>query len=545
MRKKQITIIRTIFLLLAVFCSPAAGKEAYKVLILPFQIHSEKDLSFLKNGIQDMLTTRLTREGEMIPLGSEISLKAAEGISGMEEKNLASLGKQYGASYVVFGSLTAIGERISTDARLLDVSQGRTKLNFNESGESGDVISHIDRFASRVNDTLFGEQKAANPEAGKETDVTEESRKHPDSLWTGKIEAEEGSRPAAGLGEAAAQLGAVWKSRNFKTAIIGLALGDTDGDGRTELSFIDEKNVYVYRRSKDGFIKIAEIEGDSRDSLISVDAADINGNGKSEIFVSNLNRDSKTLRSFVLEWDGTRFSKTVSDARWYFRVIDVPKRSPMLMGQQRGVNKIFLAGVEELRWDGSQYTEAGVQALPGKVNVFAFNYGDVTNTGHDVTVSFTDDTYLRVADPEGKDDWKSPEPYGGSAIFLEYPMEGAASIGAHKEQDHFYLPQRILITDIDNDGKNEVLVNRGKDAARKLFARLRLFNGGQIECLAWDSFGLYPKWMTRQISGYLSDYAVGDTDGDGKKELVFSVVAKTSSVLGDAKSYIAAQDIQP
>jgi len=162
-----------------------------------------------------------------------------------------------------------------------------------------------------------------------------------------------------------------------------------------------------------------------------------------------------------------------------------------------------------------------------------------------VTLTFGNDTHLRIADPEGKDDWKSPEPYGGSAIFLEYPMEASASIGSHQEQDRFYLPQRILIADVDNDGKNEVLVNRGRDTARRLFARVRLFSGGQIECLAWDSFGLYPKWMTRQISGYLSDYAVGDSDGDGKKELIFSVVAKTSSVIGDAKSYIATQEIVP
>ncbi len=531
-------------LLLAAFCKPALTKEPSKVLILPFQIHSEKDLSFLKNGIQDMLDTRLTREGEMIPLGRETVAQAAEDISGMDEKAAAALGKKYGADYVVFGSLTAIGEKISTDARLLDVSQGRTKLNFNESGDSGDVISHIDRFANQVNDDLFGDPKPEKKMTAKETDTVDESRRHPDSLWTGKIESE-GGRTAAGLGEAAAQLGAVWKSKNFKTAIIGLSIGDTDGDGSNEIVFIDEKNVYVHRRTKDSFVKVAEIQGQTLDSLLSVDVADINGNGRSEIFVSNLNRDSKILRSFVLEWDGTRFQKIVSDARWYFRVIDVPKRGSLLMGQQRGISKIFLPGVEELRWDGSQYAGAGTQMLPGKVNVFGFNYGDVTNTGHEVTVSFGDDTYLRVADPEGKDDWKSPDPYGGSALFLEYPMEASASIGSHQEQDRFYLPQRILIADVDNDGKNEVLVNRGKDAARRLFARLRLFNGGQIECLAWDNFGLYPKWMTRQISGYLSDYAVGDTDSDGKKELVFAVVAKTSSVLGDARSYIATQEIVP
>ncbi|MEE4358029.1 MAG: FG-GAP-like repeat-containing protein [Desulfococcaceae bacterium] len=521
-----------------------AAEESYTVLILPFQIHSENDLDFLKNGIQDMLTTRLSRDGKMRPLDRETVRRAAENLTEINEKTAYAAARQYPADYAVFGSLTVFGDSISTDARLLDVSQNKTLLTFNESGRSnGDVISHIDRFAAAVHDELFGSPKVAKPLPKKEETVADESRKHPDTLWTGRIEAE-GKSPA-GRGQEAGRLGDVWKSRNFKTAIIGLSAGDTDNDGNQEVVFIDEKNVHVYRQMKEGFIKIAEIEGEVNDSLLSVDAADINGNGKAEIFVSNLNRDSRVLRSFVLEWDGNRFQKIVSDIRSYFRVIDVPGRGPLLMSQQRGVNKIFLPGIDELNWDGARYTPASPQMLPRKVNVFAFNYGDVIHNGREEILSFDEETYLSLSDPEGKEDWKSPEPFGGSALYIEYPMEASSSIGSHKEQDHYYLPQRILIADADNDGRNEVLVNRGKDMARRLFARLRLFKGGQIHCLAWDDFGLYPKWMTRQISGYISDYALADIDNDGQKELLFSVVNKMDSVLGDARSYIAAQEILP
>jgi hypothetical protein len=72
-----------------------------------------------------------------------------------------------------------------------------------------------------------------------------------------------------------------------------------------------------------------------------------------------------------------------------------------------------------------------------------------------------------------------------------------------------------------------------------------MFNGGQIECLSWDNFGMYSEWKTREISGYISDYAYGDINNDGEKELVFSVVKSSESVMSDAKSYIASQKILP
>jgi hypothetical protein len=43
--------------------SAAADTAPSRVLLFPFTIHAEKDLSFLNNGIQSMLAARLTRQG--------------------------------------------------------------------------------------------------------------------------------------------------------------------------------------------------------------------------------------------------------------------------------------------------------------------------------------------------------------------------------------------------------------------------------------------------------------------------------------------------
>ena len=96
------------------------------------------------------------------------------------------------------------------------------------------------------------------------------------------------------------------------------------------------------------------------------------------------------------------------------------------------------------------------------------------------------------------------------------PKEIQSQLGINLEEaEHYYLPQRIWIKDIDKDGKTEVIVAKNTDTAGRYFTRLRLFKNGYIACLAWDNMGMYEKWKTREISGHISDYFIADIDNDG------------------------------
>jgi len=107
---------------------------------------------------------------------------------------------------------------------------------------------------------------------------------------------------------------------------------------------------------------------------------------------------------------------------------------------------------------------------------------------------------------------------------------------AHRTTN-YYLPQRIHITDIDNDGFNEIIVLKNHDTAG-IFSRIKAFKEGHIDCLSYDDLGAQLKWQTRKISGYISDYVIGDLNNDGLNEIVFSIVEKKKSLLNKGKSYI-------
>jgi hypothetical protein len=132
---------------------------------------------------------------------------------------------------------------------------------------------------------------------------------------------------------------------------------------------------------------------------------------------------------------------------------------------------------------------------------------------------------------------------GGSGIFLEYYEEGVTkqggSLAGVPEMEHYYIPQRLHVVDIEGDGKNEVVVVNNRATLGKSLDRVRSYKSGHIECLFWDALGLYPKWKTREVSGYISDYTVADFDNDGKLELVFAVDTNLNPFMtSKAKSYL-------
>lgn len=551
--RTTLTALAAFFIVLTAGLAPAEGADdPARLLILPFNIHSSEDLSFLKEGIQDMLATRLGQEGAVRPFTREEMNALLQDIPGdINEQRAKEIGKRAGADYVVFGSLTMIGGSLSTDARMIDLRKDERAVAFSATGaQQGDVISHVDQFARKINRTVFG--RTAEPEpvvAAPAQPQAPDSRRHPEAIWREEMgygfegDAAEGSGPGGyRMGDRPMAAGNVWKSRNYAAHLIGIAVGDVDGDGLNETVFIGKDTVFIYRHANGRMARLGDVETDRTTDLVSVDAADINANGKDEIFVTALNYDSGTLKSFVLEWDGKQFRKIVDDAQWYYRVIDMPNRGKVLMGQRRGIRNIFVGGVSELTWSGGEYRAAGEKPLPPWVNVFNFTYGDVFNDGRIRLIGFSDRDQIRIMEPDGNGiEWSGEDVYGGSMTYLDQTQNIAPSRNVDPNMERHYLPQRIFVEDTTGDGKNELVVVRNEDRSKRIFTRLRLFKNGQVAALSFDKMGRYRNWSTREVSGYLSDLALADANNDGKKELAYTVVSNISSVIRDAKSFIIFQ----
>ena len=95
------------------------GSTTQRIAVLPFKINAAEDLSFLRDGIYDMFITRLSGEGrvEVISRTKVEEVMKAEAVSGPINENTARrIGSSLNVDFVLFGSLTVLGENVSIEA---------------------------------------------------------------------------------------------------------------------------------------------------------------------------------------------------------------------------------------------------------------------------------------------------------------------------------------------------------------------------------------------------------------------------------------------
>ena len=169
MKKKYvIALIVTLMLMApAMILPPATAAAAKTVAIVPFKVNAEKDMNFLRDGIYDMLASRLYKEDEIDVINRQKVEKALASVSGgVTESNARDLGKQLGADFMLFGSLTVLGNSISVDSKMVDVTGGKPTMSFFEQSEdAGGIVTRVNMMAAEINEKMFGRGAAAKAPA--------------------------------------------------------------------------------------------------------------------------------------------------------------------------------------------------------------------------------------------------------------------------------------------------------------------------------------------------------------------------------------------
>lgn len=533
-------------LTLLIMTPDSVSAKSKRIVILPFNVNAEKDLSFLKNGIVAMLNSRLSWNDKVVVVSGEETAKAFANLKGPVNKNkIRDMGTKLDVDYVLYGSLTAFGNSMSIDIKFADVSGKTPTLSFFYQSQSMDeVIPGINRLAGEINERVFGRKPVGRSLPDEKSRQRSSIYTHPEQLLyekpvepVKKPEIKEKEISPSILQKADKEMTGFWKSSTIKMEIKGVALGDVDGDGKIETVAISSNRILVYRSDRGRFFKIKEISGKRNQRFIAVDVADIKRNGRAEIFVTCLNTNPGILDSFVLEWNGYDFRPVAQGENWYYRVHLHPELGAILLGQKRGGGELFYSSVQELVWNGTGYVSQNKIQLPGNTSIFGFVRGDIINNGSTSVISLDDGDRLRIFTQSGEQQWKSEERYGGSENYMVFPTR-------EDSERRMYLPQRLFITDLDKDGKNELVVVKNQASTGRLFMRYRRYSNGSFETLAWDGLGLTSVWRTRKISGYISDYCLGDIDNDGKLEIVGAVVTQRGSILKGFKSAIIAYDVE-
>jgi len=514
-RTRSLAIVLLSLAMMTVLALPALSAGPVRVAILPFQIHSAEDLSYLKEGIYDIISSRLAASGQIDVIGkSSIERVLAEmRPSRITEEVANEAGIRLKADYVVLGSITKIAEFISLDARLIDTTgQKPASGAFAQTKGLDQLMGKVDEFATDIGGKILGEP-AVLAKGGKP-----------------KAKTPYGARPKRSPIIRARKGEGFKKSPKLPFEIKGLDIADVDGDGRNEIILMDKHNLWIYQYIEEKLRTFTTLRGRTNQDFLTLDAADLNGNGTAEIFITSIAGDD--VNSFILEYDGKAFKRLGEKNGWYFRVLDLPQMGPTLLGQKMGVQEPFSGPIRRFHWKKKGFAKGKKLKLPKESQLLGLAIADITGNGKAEIIRFDDEDRLRVFSADGKDLlYKTSTKYGGSNNFFDWNRVPQMVARDHVPK-RVFLQGRIVILDLDGDEKAEVIVNKNHFSSGRLFERVRLFDKGEVYDLAWDGMMLAEQWRTREIPGYIADYQVKDFDNDGDRELVVAIVSEFKALKG-------------
>ena len=515
---------------------PATAAAAAKtVAIVPFKINADKEMNYLRDGVADMLSSRLHKAGEVEVLNRQVVEKALPpGAAVLTDDSARELARRLGTDFVLFGSLTALGNSISMDAKMVDASGGRPTLSFFEQSEdAGGIITKINAMAADINREMFGRAAAARPaaaaapSAAPQPSAAPDAQAHPEKMFRqrGGLGGEESGTPFVSEEGGRVFSPQFWKSASFKQLFNGIALGDVDGDGKIETLLLTPEKILIFRYDQQRFLQVTEIANFQGKYCIGIDVADINGNGTPEIFVTSMAVSRKMMNSFVLEWDGKAFKSVADDLSYYFRVVDLPARGKLLIGQEHRSGSPFTGRISEMIWRSGRY-EPDTEVRAGASNVLGLTIAEILEKGTESAVAFDSYDRLRIFEGGGQEIWRSSDQYGGSTLFYSGTLTDQGEI-----ENPIYFPMRLLTAPSGKDQKNLLLAVKNFDVAGRKLSKFRSFSESQVISFFWDGLGLSPEWKTRKFSGYIRDFAVGDFNNDGSDEIVCAIVLEEGRVI--------------
>jgi len=506
--KFKLILILCLFSLFAFpFHSVAQPKEpgkVYKVAILPFIIHSQENLDYLREGINDILTSRITVEGRIIVIERTVVERILYEMRPMrlDEAVAKQVGTRAGADYVVLGSITKIGNYISLDAQLISITEDKPPLGaYTQHKGIDDVMIKIGDFAQDIGFRILGRRATV----GRPSEP-----RHPYLI-----------RPEREIGRVGSGELGFKKSQTFDFEIRGLDIGDVDGDKKNEVVAMDNHNIYVFKYDGEKLSLFRKIEIGYQHNFLTLDVADVNRNGFAEIIVTSVIEDN--LQSFIIEYEQGEFRVIIKKSGWFYRVLEHPKDGPVLMGQQMGSDGLFSGSIYQFIYKKKTFEKGPKMPFPKESKIFGLAISDIRNIGTTDMIKLEDSERIRISSPDGKFEWRSRERFGGTDISYDTKKKADPGYRGSAPPWRVYIPGRILIKDLVGDGIREVIINKNYSPTR-MFERVRNFELGEIYSLVWEDGSLTTKWKTREINGYIVDFQIKDADNDGNEDLVVAVV---------------------
>ena len=521
MRKKGVMLFFLCFFMLSsAVVYGKNGDAKYRLVFSTFDIGSAGNYAYLRDGIKNMLASRLAAMDRVIVLERTFSEKE---LISLKNRQPAILGgsETIAADYLVTGSLYGLKTGMNIQVVLYPFTADKEILHFEAIVKNPeDMIIDVEKLSVEIAQSAFG-YKAVDPataktpaEGGGASGTSGFITVHPEAAYKKSVH----SGAVVGATGSSVQVIAKEGKRSLTLAkeIRAFAVGDVDGDALDEIVVLVGNTLEMYKVDGKKLNKVATASLPPAIECHAINVADLDGSGRGKIFISST--EGLNVSSLMVDWDkGKSFRIVTENIPWYIRPVLVPGKGWRLAGQKRGSGKTELvkAGVYLLALGGGNVVNEGERRpLPEGVNLFDFVFADLDGDGAPETVAIDKKERLQVFNRANELLWVSKRTFGGSLMYLGPSRAGAVNqqdrrnftLDEDTQRELIFVPGRLVVTDVDNDGRQEIVVNENTLSSISIFDKLRIYNDGVIVGLAWDGTALNEAWRTGTFKGYIAGF---------------------------------------
>jgi TolB-like protein len=518
---KRLLINLAVLLLCA---APALAQEAKTFAVLPFGVHGPQEYQYLSQGIQSMLTTRLTWPENFTPLDAAAIKKAAATLPA-DAASAEKIRQTLGVDYLVWGSLTVMGQECSLDVNTLD-PQGQNIPRPTQSTLS-QVIPSLETVAKDINSQVFGKPESTVAKAQPVVTPMNEA------LIVNETKgATAYANPSLKYEDADSTMGR-WRSQTLPFTSRGMVVCDGDGDGLNEVFLMTDNSLIAYRVANGEMRQVAEMELPKNRNYVRLNSIDINRDGSHELVIASAIDQAPS--SLIAKFDG-KLSIVEDSIPYFLGVLNMPPSfMPMLVGQGVGKAKYMQSSIHQMVKSGGKFELGPTIGLPQGGNVFNVTFLPFEDS-HQI-IMIDDYDRMRVFSATESLLTSTEETYAGSNLGVEYHP---AAIGlkapdaSQSPQYTVFFPLRGIPCNLDKDSRHELIISRNISVSAQFFSNYRDYPQGEIHSMYWDGVGMSLQWKTARIKGTVTDYALADMDNDGALDLVVSINSHTG-MAGTAK----------
>ena len=409
-------VVRISLIIAVLLCTASAFGAQIRAFVPPFAVTGAQNRDELKGVLQTLLSSRLSGEG------------------------LLAVESPVGADITVSGSYVAFGKVFSLDAVAKNSAGSVLSRAFIQGDNQDELIPAVGKLAKMLTDDLA---RTTLPAASRQPPAVQT----PPQAAKAAADIVRKEQPAAVTADIVRaqsierSSGSNWVSERLPGAMNGIAEGRTLENGDREFFVTGKHSLRYYRLGKELKL-VTEIPLSASKVILSVDAADLDGDGVPEIYLTVM--DGDYLASEVWE-PGKNSLKMIADKlQYFFRGMAMNGKDKRIYAQERGLDGEYYGDVYELVKTGATFTVKNPIKLPKYGTIYNFNrFTDAK--GKSMFVLFNPDGYLLVFSPEREQLWKSSDKFGGSDLHFNKSTGPGASTAISLSK-YIFLDQRMVVT---------------------------------------------------------------------------------------------------